>query len=333
MNDNHVAANEDLDIFMTCCPELFRDNEIVLFRKFFCPISIIEADVKEYIVDEYESVELLTLRLYSAGIKDTQTMSKLTGIDVNMIEKLLKTEVYTYNHINPATGELTPAGKQTLEDNKDTDNIYQHALYNVKREIQADALTGTIIRYEAEISKDQMFPFSDDYIPFMHPLDCEEIDAELEREIRERLQKYIEEGFFSEGNTINDIGELKTREIRYREVYYVKMEKFEYPFLALSYLVTKENGPENVIFPIALAKSDFDSMDCDANNEKYLVRDDEAFYHLYNCMDLFEECDEFDEDIADEFKDIDDDRKAEIDIVEEVDPNIDFNELINNKPI
>ena len=57
-------SNEDaLKLFMLCCPEIFRNNEIEIFHRFFCPISFIEADVKEYIIDEYDSVELLILRL------------------------------------------------------------------------------------------------------------------------------------------------------------------------------------------------------------------------------------------------------------------------------
>ena len=287
-------SNTDaLKLFMTCCPEIFKNDEMEIFHKFFCPISIIEADVKEYIIDEYDSVELLILRLYSSGLRNPHTINSLTGIDINMIDKILKTEKYTYGHINPSSGELTMAGKQTLADNNDIENLFKHALYDVKRELQADALTGTIIRSEAEISKNRMSTFSDRIKPNVLPLEAVKIDSELECEIKERLQQYINEGYFSEGNTINDIGNLRTKEIRYREAYFVKLKEFKYPFVAISYF--EKAG--KVIAPIAISATDALKIEYSKRSKEYLIRADQYFEYLRSNKDLFDNCPELDDEI------------------------------------
>ncbi len=290
-------SNEDaLKLFMLCCPEIFRNNEIEIFHRFFCPISFIEADVKEYIIDEYDSVELLILRLYAAGIRNADTIHELTGIDVHMIKKLLHAEVYTYGHINPVDGELTNAGKQTIEDNHDINNLFQHALYNVKRELQADALTGTIIRAEAEIPKDRMVPFSDSIEPNILPLEAEKIDEELESEIKERLELYIKEGYLTDGNTLHEIGNLRTREIRYRMVYFVKMKGFRFPFLAMYYLAQRDKKTVRVITPIAIAKEDATKIEYEKRMQEYLVRDNQCFTYLASFSDQFVNCPELSEE-------------------------------------
>ena len=138
-------------------------------------------------------------------------------------------------HIDPKTKELTEAGRQTLEDNVDIENLFQHALYNVKREIQADSITGTIIRYEAEELKERMAIFSDNITPNIFPRSSVTIDEELEREIQERLWQYLKEGYFNEGDTISDIENIRTRETRYRRSYFVQMKGFQYPFIAIMY--------------------------------------------------------------------------------------------------
>ena len=288
MSEISLTNNDDLKLFRTCCPEMFEENDVDIFRKFFCPISIIEADVKEYIVDEYDSVELLVLRLCSAGIRDINIINELTGIDIHMLDKVLKTEIYTYGHINPNTGERTEAGKQTLEDNKDIEKLFQHALYDVKREIQADSLTGTIIRAEAEQPKEKMVTFSDRINPNILPLEAVVIDSELEKEITERLQMYIKEGYLTDGNTINEIGNLRSKEIRYRAAFFVKMRKFEYPFIAISYFEKKEEKWEKYIIPIAIAKSDSIKFDYPKRNKEYLVREDRYFEYLLEKKELFD---------------------------------------------
>lgn len=292
-----MATRDNLKLLMKCCPELFKNGNAVIFQHFLCPISIIDADVKEYVVDEYDSVELLILRLYDVGLRSPADITELTGIDRSMVEKLLFLEKNTYGHINPDTGELTSAGKVTLQENTDIENLFQHALYDVKRELQVDALTGTLIKAEAEILKSKMVNFSDSIKPNILPKDSVVIDEELNREIHERLQFYIDEGYFSEGNTINGISNMNTKEIKYRDAYYVVLEEFKYPFIAISYDRGDKGKKEKIVAPIAISESDYKKVDKDKSKCMFLVRADENFEYLNKYRNEFELCPEMDEDL------------------------------------
>ncbi len=291
---------DELALFKTCCPELVKNNEIEIFHSFMCPVSIIEADVKEYIIDEYDSVELLVLRLADAGITNSNGISALTGIDRSLVRSILRTEAFTYGHIDPKTKELTEAGRQTLEDNVDIENLFQHALYNAKREIQADSITGTIIRYEAEELKERMAVFSDSITPNILPRNSVTIDDELEREIQERLWQYLKDGYFNEGDTINDIDNLRTRETRYRRSFFVQMKGFQYPFIAIMYYPERNRRAGKVITPIAIATSDAMKIDYSARIHEYLIRDDECFEYLKNQKELFNNTEGIDSDLIDQ---------------------------------
>lgn len=294
-----LTTEDALKLLKKCCPEIFENNEVEIFCQFFCPISIIEADVKEYIIDEYDSVELLVLRLYSQGIRDVNIIENLTGIDIHMLEKILKTEIYTYGHINPNTGELTEAGKQTLDDNNDIEKLFQHALYDVKRELQADSLTGTIIKAGAELVKEKMVTYSDSIQPNILPQEAVVIDSELEKEIQERLEKYIKDGYLSDGNTIKKIGNLRSKEIRYRVSYFVKMKNFKYPFVAIWFSGSNEVKSERVVLPVAVARSDAERFDYSKRINEYLVREDAYFDYLSEKIDIFHDCSEMNAEMLD----------------------------------
>jgi len=274
-----------LDLLKKSCPELFKLGDVELFQMFYCPISIVVADVKEYIVDEYDSVELLVLRLFSAGLKSVEDICALTGIDDALVRKLLYAEMYTYGHIDPETEELTQAGIETLMMNQDPANLFQHALYDVKRELQVDAVTGTLIRANAEIFKRRMFPLRDTLKPYILPLDAVVIDETLEREIRERLDLYIKKGILAEGNTVKSIGRFSSKEVRYRTAYCVLMENFDYPFIAIKFFQRNESGSKEVVMPIAIAESDFAKLGISMDECGYIVRADEYFDYLKDSID------------------------------------------------
>lgn len=294
-----MAENKNLMIFKETCPEIVKNRRILVFQRFFCPISIVTADVKEYVIDEYDSVELLILRLYNIGLRTPKQVSQLTGIDENMVSKLLYSEFYTYGHINPETKELTDAGKRTINENTDMNNLFQHALYHVKRELQVDSLTGTLIKAEAELLKSRMVYLTAKMEDYLLPKESVRIDEELNREIHERLQFYIDKNYFSEGNTIESIDDLKTQEVKYRDAYFTVMEGFDYPFIVLSY--TERNGQESkkTVVPIAIAEADFSKLRVNRESCKYLIRDNEYFEYIKGFTDQFDKMNdsEMEEDI------------------------------------
>ncbi len=281
---------ENIELLRESCSYLpLSDDEIQIFQHFYCPISIVEADVKEYVIDEYDSVELLVLRLYDAGLRTSRQISNLVGIDENMIEKILMTEKYTFGHINPETGEITKAGRATLDENTDINNLFQHALYSVKREMQVDSITGTLIKANAEKLKSKMATFNEKMNPKALPRRSVEIDGELLREIRERLQLYIDNGYFSDGNTINNIEHIHTREVRYRDAYFVKLNGFDYPFIALPYLYREGDAVKQFVEPICLARTDYMKIQENEGAELCLVREDSYLNYLDSLLDEFEE--------------------------------------------
>ncbi|MDY6421103.1 MAG: hypothetical protein SPL03_11225 [Succinivibrio dextrinosolvens] len=285
-----MSFSEDLKLFKKCCPELFLNGrDVEIFQSFKCPISIIEADVKEYVVDEYESAELIVLRLYEAGIRTIEGISALSGIDRTLVEKLLKTEIFSYGHINAVSGEVTDAGKRTLDENTDINNVIQHALYEVKRNLQVEALTGTIIRPEAERIAFNMQNYSDKFDPNIFPKGTVILDEDLLGEINRNLQYYVDHDYLSDGNTIESIGKIETREVKYRDAYYVQMQKFVYPFIAIPFFVNQKVKKQKIIEPTAISFSDFNRLQIDSIDFNYLVRDDSNFYYLQDYREDFEQ--------------------------------------------
>ena len=46
------------------------DLELDFFHSFLCPVALAEAMVREHIVEDYDALELLVLRLYDIGFHD-----------------------------------------------------------------------------------------------------------------------------------------------------------------------------------------------------------------------------------------------------------------------
>lgn len=277
MPDKNKKENS-LICFKESCPYLFRDRDAKIFQPFMCPIAIIDADVDEYIIDEYDSVELLFLRLYYAGIRTVEKMSALTGIDGEMLKKIQTVETFSYGHINSKNGEVTQAGLDTLEDNTDMENLFQHALYQVKRELQVDALTGSLIRAEAERRKDWMMNYSDEIQPHLLPKESTVIDVLLESEINKRLEQYINKGLLEDGKSIKTIRNLRTKELKYRDAFYVWMQGFKFPFIAISYYRYESGNKKRMITPVSISETDKKLLDTE--DMEIISRPNENYNHL-----------------------------------------------------
>ena len=266
-------------LFKESCPELFQNQRgLEYFLEFLCPISIVEADVKELVVDEYDSVELLVLRLFNANIKDPNVISQLTGIEEALIQKIIASELI-YGHID-TEGNIQPVGRQTLEVNKDGDKVLQHALYDVKREIQIEALTGTVIKPGAELEHKYMRYYNEKVVPNILPNKTVVIDQTLAQEIQDNLKIYVEKNYFGEGNTIGAIKNLRTKELMYRQAFFVKIQGFCYPFVAIHF--TEKNVTK--VVPTSISSSDFNRLNLDRNSISYIDRADHNFellnYHF-----------------------------------------------------
>ena len=186
---------------------LFRTNfprpaelDIEYFHAFMCPIAIAEASVREYIVEDFDVLQLLALRLYDAGFRDPQVLASLSGMRLEMAEKALESEIKIAGHIDPQTGEITETGKMTLEANR-SGEAKSHVIYNTARKLQIEAATGTVIPAFLEDREEYMEHFLRDDRDGIVPIPAVEQDAELLREINDRLMEYRSKDIFSEKAT------------------------------------------------------------------------------------------------------------------------------------
>ncbi|MDY4993293.1 MAG: hypothetical protein SO069_07765 [Succinivibrio sp.] len=278
---NSLTKQEKL--FKDSCPELFQhQEEFETFVEFWCPVSIVEADVKEVVVDEYESVELLVLRLFNANIKDPNVISQLTGINKSLIDEIIISEI-TYGHID-RLGNIQPVGRQTLEANKDSDKVLQHALYDVKREIQIEALTGTVIKPRSELEHKYMRYYNEKVVPNILPNKTVVIDQTLAQEIQDNIQSYVDKNYLGDGNTIGAIKNLRTKELMYRQAYFVQIQGFSYPLVAIPYKKFVNRKQIKILEPTSISSSDFNRLNLDRNSISYIDRADHNFellnYHF-----------------------------------------------------
>lgn len=270
--------------------------KLLYFHTFLCPIAMAEAMVKEHIVEEYDSLELLILRLYDAGFHNVKELVSLSGMDERVIERVLYNEMMVYHHIDMETGNITDIGKQTLMENENngTENvkIVNHVIYNTPRRLQIEAATGTVIpRYMEQNNIKYLKSILEEWSEGVVPRESVQYDEELRREINERLSEYKHMDIIEEGDTIISIETLHTTQIYYRWAYLVKFEGMKYPMVVMQgrksidkvNADTRENGlyGRQVVLPLAISKTDDEYL---RNNklcfDEVIVRNDEVFEYL-----------------------------------------------------
>lgn len=282
--------------FQKSCPEFFAKHKLKRFQFFYYPVSIAEVDVKEYIIEEYESVELLVLQLFDAGLTNANDIHILTGLDELLVTRIIDNERFVYGHIESGSNSLTEMGRKTLEENSNLqgEQAIQHALYDVKREIQIEALTGTVIPYGCETNKKRLvFNVSDEYSRIL-PRETVQIDEELTREIRERLDEYKHYDILNDGETIRDFGPVRTREVRYGRAFLAEFSEFIHPMIIIEGYRFDEEGKGRIKFytPTALSASNAQVLIKDGvKPEEYLIRADGYFRYLMENKDKIRETD------------------------------------------
>ena len=261
------------------------------FHTFLCPVAICEAMVREHIIEDFDALELLVLRLYEAGFHDSKEIASLSGMKEAMIERALYNEINVYHHIDMTTGEITPMGQQTLEENEHG-NLVSHVMYDTPRRLQIEAATGTVIPSFLEENnikrmKSVLGEGADGVLPRMSIRD----DEELRNEINERLQEYKHMDILNEGDTIQDILSLNTTQIFYRWAYLAQYEGMKYPMIVMqghksisnvnAESIKKGNYGRKVVQPLSISETDAAFLKSKGLVfEGVLVRKDEAFEYL-----------------------------------------------------
>ncbi len=269
------------------CPNL----NLLYFHTFLCPIAMGEAMVKEHIVEDYDALELLVLRLYDAGFHDCKDIASLSGMKDAVIERALYNEINVYHHIDIATGEITDMGRETLLENENGNSV-SHIMYDTPRRLQIEAATGTVIpSFLEENNIKYLKSILEERADGVVPRESVEYDEELRNEINERILEYKHMDILNEGDTIKSIESLRTTQIYYRWAYLVKFEGMKYPMVVMqgnksisnvnSTSIKKRKYGKKVVQPLSISETDaaflqgkglvFDNV---------LIRKDDAFEYL-----------------------------------------------------
>lgn len=264
--------------------------KLLYFHTFLCPVAMAEIMVKEHIVEDFDALELLFLRLYDVGFHSVKSIANLSGMDEKMIERAHYNEVMVYHHIDNETGLITDMGYETLKENA-SGNAVSHTMYDTPRRMQIEAATGTVIPGYLEDDVRYMKQILGEKDDGIVPIQSVAFDEELKNEINTRLLEYKHKDILNEGDTIVKVEKLHTTQIFYRWAYLAKFDGMRYPMIVMSgyksvdklnaeSIKNKKYG-EKVAVPLSISETD----DWYLRNhgicfDDVLVRKDSAFEYL-----------------------------------------------------
>lgn len=305
--------NEALSLFMKEFEEI-DTPPLEYFHPFLCPVAIAEAMVREHLVEDYNVLELLVLRLYHAGFHDVEQLASLSGMKEEVVQKALDNEIMVYHHINMEDGSITEMGYQTLKENENG-SLIKHTMYLTPRRMQIEAATGTVIPGYLEDKIEFMKNVWDERFDGVVPKEAVEQDEELRREINERIQEYKHMDILNEGDTIVEIEQLRSTQIYYRWAYLAQFHGMKYPMIVMrgyrsidnvnADSVQKALYGKHVAVPLAISKTDqllFEQYGMEI--EGVLVREDEMFEYLNEQIEAFDFSRNIDDIQVDEDEDV-----------------------------
>lgn len=202
---------------------------------FTCPVTKMRVQVQETVSENYEVLEYFVLRLYAMGYRDVQSLTALTGMTESLVAKLLEAERTIYGHIDMDTGELTEFGRRTLAENRNKTAAEQYrsvSLYNTRRVMMVDAVTGTVIPSFMEQDYDEV-PISVDNGCTLAPRSEVELTEELTDEIKSRLSDYKHKDYVDVSDMVVSFDSIKAEGISYRIVPLVRLQGLRYPLMVL----------------------------------------------------------------------------------------------------
>jgi len=265
--------------------------ELLYFHTFLCPVAMAEAMVKEHIVEDFDALELLVLRLYDAGFHTVKDMASLSGMQEAIIERALNNEMLVYHHIDERTGEITEMGRKTLSENENGNSV-SHIMYDTPRRMQIEAATGTVIPgFLEENNIRYLKSVLEEKADGVVPRESVSFDEELKEEINNRLLEYKHMDILNEGDTITGIVSLHTTQIYYRWAYLVKFEGMIYPMIVMqgnksisnvnAQSVKKGNYGMRVVTPLSIAKTDAAYLKKHRIEfDNVIIREDSCFRYL-----------------------------------------------------
>lgn len=275
--------------------------KLVGFHPVQLPVVISEAYVKQRSVQDYSVLSLLILRLFDAGIRSPEAIRSVCGLSAETVRIYIEKEKYILEHIDPATGELTAMGRETLLANEDLQEGKARSCqyYDSVLRLHIDPLTASLIPQYLEWELPDNFEPNPEAGDFLRPRANAGVDDAFREDLRERLkdeinkrkEEYVTLDAFQNGDILEHVTALRPIHIFYRWGYLAKFQGMLVPMIVLTGRLFEENvnaktlaegvKRQAVAMPIALAASDQAYLESHGIRfDKVLVREDKCFFEL-----------------------------------------------------
>ena len=200
---------------------------VELFYGILCPLITASVEVTERIRAEYDTIEMLVLKLYSLGIKDAAHISQYTGLKPDMTENILKLLENGYKHIE--NGAVTKEGKKSL---KEELNIHS---FKTTKQIQFEALTYSLLTpdmFQTTNADEAYFDERDKTkIKRYEPRD-KYIDKSIYRDI---IENFNSDRYYQGERNVEEAHDIVSQTCTYVEAFVVKYSFLPHPFIVFPY--------------------------------------------------------------------------------------------------
>lgn len=279
---------------------------IEYFHPFQCPVAVAEASVEERHIQDYSVFSLLALRLISLGFGTVEQIEEISGLSKETVIAFFNRAIVDDHccYINPEVPDegvmLTPLGEETLAENEreNSDNSAPkaHIIYNTPRKMQIEAATCTVIPSFMEMKVKDSKP-DEEMGDFILPIETVDLDEELLKEIKERIQEYIDLDYIKSGDVVQTFTGISSVHMLFRWAYLTKIKGMKYPMIVMTGIrkiedlnaKSKKSGNlDMIVAPISISESDAKFLKSQSIEfSSTLKRSDSCFEYLANSIKSF----------------------------------------------
>ena len=145
--------------FYRSYPSFFLGGRLDTFVPLYYPIAILDLDIEETSSEEFEIIEHSILELVSAEVNEPTDISKVLGLPINYVNRILAI-LEGYGHIE--NRKLTELGKMSLQEE------LKYTKHTNRQKIQIDSLSGVILTKEVYQPITSMFVPGETIARFKH---------------------------------------------------------------------------------------------------------------------------------------------------------------------
>lgn len=220
---HNFEINMVLDRILLQNPQI-APGRIELFSEVYYPIAILEMEMTETTLEDFDLVPLSVLKFIKAGLATSEEIAELMGLSSHYVQKIMDL-LMGYGYID--SDGLTEAGKESLKIGKKV----THAV--VRQRFQADAITGDLLKtgeqpFEADLQGRENTFRAIPLMPHIEGISVETINAQLQGSDLTRYKHY--QGDILHAN-VDEVKEVVCVGLEYIRAYLVKMQGIDIPFI------------------------------------------------------------------------------------------------------